>query len=57
MMMMMMMIVMIMMKNNNNNDNHNNHKHKIKKYCQIIKNTLKTGKTWDNVQVAHFQKN
>ena len=55
--MMMMMIVMIMMKNNNNNDNHNNHKHKIKKYCQIIKNTLKTGKTWDNVQVAHFQKN
>ena len=38
---------MIMIKNNNNNDNHNNnHKHKIKikKCCQIIKNTLKTGK-------------
>ena len=41
---------MIMIKNmNNNNDNHNNHnnhhhKHKIKKYCQIIKNTFKTGK-------------
>ena len=39
---------MIMIKNmNNNNDNHNNHnnhhhKHKIKikKYCQIIKNTF-----------------
>ena len=30
---------MIMMKNNSNNDNHNNDKHKIKKYCQIIKNT------------------
>ena len=33
--------------NNNNYNNHNNnHKHKIKikKYCQIIKNTLKTGK-------------
>ena len=54
---------MIMIKNkNNNNDNHNNnnHKHKlkIKKYCQIIKTPLKTGKkTWDNVQVIHFQKN
>ena len=55
---------MIMIKNkNNNNDNHNNHsnnhKHKIKikKCCQIIKKTLKTGKkTWDNVQVIHFQK-
>ena len=30
---------MIMTKNNSNNDNHNNDKHKIKKYCQIIKNT------------------
>ena len=67
--MMIMMIMMIMINNNNNNnnnnnDNHNNHnnnhKHniKIKKYCQIIKNTLKAGKkTWDNVQVVHFQKN
>ena len=56
------MIMMIMIKNmNNDNDNHNNHHHKhkikIKKYCQIIKNTFKTGKkTWDNVQVIHFQK-
>ena len=57
------MIMMIMIKNkNNHNHNHNNnhnHKHKIKikKYCQIIKNTLKTGKkVWDNVQVIHFQK-
>ena len=31
--------MMIMTKNNSNNDNHNNDKHKIKKYCQIIKNT------------------
>ena len=60
---MIMMILMIMIKNKkNNNDNHNNnnHKHKlkIKKYCQIIKTPLKTGKkTWDNVQVIHFQKN
>ena len=41
------MMIMIKNNNNNNNDNHNkNHKHKIKikKYCQIIKNTLKTGK-------------
>ena len=41
------MIMMIMIENkNNNNDNHNNHKHQIeiKKYCQIIKNTLKTRK-------------
>ena len=50
---------------NNNNDNHNNHnnhhhKHKIKikKYCQIIKNTFKTGKKklGITVQVIHFQK-
>ena len=42
-----------MIKNNNENDNH---KHKIKKYCWIIKNTLKTRKKkiWDNVQVVHF---
>ena len=48
------MIMMTMINNDNNNDNNNNyynnhnnnHKHKIeiKKYCQIIKNTLKTGK-------------
>ena len=56
---------MIMIKNmNNNNDNHNNHnnhhhKHKIKikKYCQIIKNTFKTGKkTWDNRTGNTFSK-
>ena len=63
MIMKIMMIMMIMIKNNNNNnnDNHNNnHKHKIKikKYCEIIKNTLKTGKkTWDNIQAIHFEKN
>ena len=58
------MIMMIIIKNKNNNlhnhNNHNNnHKHKIKikKYYQIVKNTLKTGKkTWDNVQVIHFQR-
>ena len=35
-----------MIKNNkNNNDNYYyKHKIKIKKHCQIIKNTLKTGK-------------
>ena len=39
-----------MIKNKNNNDNHNNHNNnhkieiKIKKSCQIIKNTLKTRK-------------
>ena len=53
---MIVMIMMIMIKNNknnnNDNDNHNNHnnnhKHKIKikKYCQIIKNTLRTGKKY-----------
>ena len=39
--MMIRMVMMIMIKSNNNN-----HKHqiKIKKYCKIIKNTLKTGK-------------
>ena len=48
-----MMIMMIIIKNKNNNlhnhNNHNNnHKHKIKikKYCQIIKNTLRTGKKY-----------
>ena len=55
------MIIMIIIKNKNNNDNHNNHTNnhqlKIKKSCQIIKNTLKTRKkTWDIVQVIHFQK-
>ena len=50
-----MMTMMTMINNDNNNDNNNNnnynnhnnnHKHKIeiKKYCQIIKNTRKTGK-------------
>ena len=55
------MIIMIIIKNKNNNDNHNNHTNnhqlKIKKSCQIIKNTRKTRKkTWDIVQVIHFQK-
>ena len=55
------MIIMIIIKNKNNNDNHNNHTNnhqlKIKKSCQIIKNTLKTRKkTLDIVQVIHFQK-
>ena len=55
------MIIMIIIKNKNDNDNHNNHTNnhqlKIKKSCQIIKNTLKTRKkTWDIVQVIHFQK-
>ena len=59
MIMLIMVIMTIIINNNNNNNNNNNHKHKIKikKYCQIIKNTLKTGKnTWDNAQVIHSQK-
>ena len=39
--MMIRMIMMILIKSNNNN---HKHKIKIKKYCKIIKNTLKTGK-------------
>ena len=43
------MIMMIMIKNNNNNNYYyyyyyDKHKIKIKKHCQIMKNTLKTGK-------------
>ena len=54
---MIMMIMMIMIKNKNNKNDNHKHKIKIKRYCQIIKNTLKTGKkTWDNVQIIFFPK-
>ena len=52
----MIMVIMTIIINNNNNHKYKQ-KIKIKKYCQIIKNTLKTGKkTWDNAQVIHSQK-